>query len=498
MDFEVMIVGGGPVGMMLASELALANIQVGVLERLDETTPYSRALSIHPRTLELLDLRGMKPEFLKNGQPLASGHFAGLDTRLDFSLIDSSSNYSLFIPQAVTETILEKRAVRLGAQLLRGMEVLSVVQDEHGVRVTAAGAQGEVHLRAAYLVGADGAGSIVRKQAGIPFIGHNETLTAIQGDVILKHPPATPVVSRYSEEGMIMIVPLPAGRHRVVLIDPQRTHIPKSEPVTLEELRSGMLRILGDDLGAGEPSWLTRFGNAARQAQRYRERRIFLAGDAAHIHFPAGGQGMNVGIQEAFNLGWKLAAERKGWAPPWLLDSYHDERFPVNTSLLHNTEAQTLLLGTGFSPGMIQLRKLMSAMLQLPEANYLLASRIAAVDVRYAPTFAGSSHPLTGRRLPELELRSEQGDVISSFELFRQGSFVLLHLASDERMNARLWPPQIKAASYTLANRAHDEWADVHSVLVRPDGYIAWAVSRSDPDPQTKLRQGLEYWCGPS
>ncbi|AEI42944.1 monooxygenase [Paenibacillus mucilaginosus] len=496
MDYEVIIVGGGPVGMMLASELALANIQVCVLERLSQTTPYSRALSIHPRTLELLDLRGVKQEFLKRGTPLTTGHFAGLDTRLDFSVIDSSSNYSLFLPQSETEAILENNAVRLGAHILRNTEVLSVVQDDEGVEVTAAGTKGMVRLKAAYLVGADGAGSIVRKQTGIPFIGHDETLTAMQGDVILKHPPAHPVVSRYSEEGMIMIVPLPAAMHRVVLIDPQRSHIPKSEPVTLEELRSGMLRIWGDDLGAGEPSWLTRFGNATRQAQQYRERRIFLAGDAAHVHFPAGGQGMNVGIQEAFNLGWKLAADLKGWAPPWLLDSYHNERFPVNTSLLHNTQVQTLLFGTSFTSSMIQLRKMMSDMLNVPAANYQLASRIAAVDVHYDPTLPGSSHPLTGRRLAEIQLRSEQGDVISSFELFRDGSFVLLHLASDEKMNICQWPPQIKAFSYTLADRSTVEWEDVHTVLIRPDGYIAWAVSRSESDHIEKLRQGLVHWCG--
>ncbi|MFB5269221.1 monooxygenase [Paenibacillus enshidis] len=493
MNYDVIVVGGGPVGMMVAGELALANVNVCVLERLEAATPYSRALTVHPRTLELLDLRGLKEELLKIGKPLPTGHFAGLEARMNFEVIDSSSNYSLFIAQTETEKILEKRAVQLGVEIRRGIEVLSVSQGANAVKVVASGANGPFTLSTAYVVGADGAGSIVRKQANIPFNGTDETLTAIQGDVVLNNPPESMVTSRFDERGMIMIVPVRDKLHRVVLIDPERTSVPKNEPVTFEELRTGMIRMLGDDYGISDPYWLTRFGNATRQAERYREGRVFLAGDAAHIHFPAGGQGMNVGLQEAMNLGWKLAAEINGWAPAGLLDTYHEERLPVNTALLNNTRVQTLLFGTDFSPTMIHLRNIISDLLQSPEANYRLASQIAAVDIRYNTQGNISEHGLNGFRLAEIKLRSQNGESFSSYELFREGKYVLLHLASDERVEALIdeLPHQhIKTVSATLVAPAQG-WDDVHTALIRPDGYIEWAITGTEPDCLDRMQQGI-------
>ncbi|MGG4144152.1 monooxygenase [Paenibacillus algorifonticola] len=494
MNYDVIVIGGGPVGMMLAEELALADVKVCVLEKLEDTSPYSRALSIHPRTLEMLDLRGLKSELLKIGKPLPTGHFAGLETRLDFTVIDSSSNYSLFIAQSETEKVLEQRAKELGADIRRGMEVLSVTQSSDSVEVIASGASGQITLTAAYAVGADGAGSMVRKQANIAFNGTDATLTAVQGDVILKNPPQTSVVSSFNEKGMIMIVPVTKEMHRVVFIDPERNAIPKDEPVTLEELRSGMIRMLGDDYGISDPYWMTRFGNATRQAERYREGRLFLAGDAAHIHFPAGGQGMNVGLQEAMNLGWKLAAEVKGWAPEVLLDSYHAERFPVNTALLRNTRVQTLLFGTDFSPTTIHLRKMISDLLQSPDANYRLACQIAAVDVHYNEQENVSSHLLNGSRLAEIKLLSQNGDVFSSYELFRDGKYILLNLASDkvtEDIVSHLQHQHFKFVSATLAEQAKG-WENVHTVLIRPDGYIAWAISATEADLINRMEQGIK------
>lgn len=497
MDYEVVVVGGGPVGMLLAAELALAKVKVCLLERLKETTPYSRALTLHPRSLELFDLRGLKAKLLSIGKPLSEGHFAALDTRLDFSVLDSSSNYTLYISQHDTEKVLEARAQSLGVEIRREMEVVSVRQHTEGVEVTAVGQNGEAVLTAAYVVGADGAGSLVRKQAGIPFEGTDTTLTAMLGDVVLANPPATNALSRFTEHGLVMIVPVTDRLHRVVMIDPERREVPKEEPVTLEELRSGLERILGSDLGISEPFWLSRYGNGTRQAKRYREGRIFLAGDAAHIHFPAGGQGLNVGLQEAMNLGWKLAAELKGRAPDWLLDSYHAERFPVNTALLRNTQAQTLLMGLEFSPRMMGLRSILSDLLRIPEANKELASRIAAFDVRYAPD-EEAPHALNGRRFAELKLRLDNGSVLNAYELFHPGCFVLLHLASDDRLNDAVpWREygHIRAVRASLAGR-DAEWDDVHTALIRPDGHVAWAISRSEKQPLEAVKRGIVRWCG--
>ncbi|MED4732296.1 monooxygenase [Aneurinibacillus migulanus] len=497
MDYDVIVVGGGPVGMMLASELALADVKVCVLERLKETTPYSRALTLHPRTLEILDLRGLKQKILSKGKPIPTGHFAGLDSRLNFSALNSSSNYTLFIPQHDTEKVLEEWAKNLGVEIRREEEVLSVRQDQKGVEIVAAGPKGESKLSAAYVVGTDGARSTVRKQVGIPFVGTSQTFTAMLGDVVLLNPPESNVVSRFSEHGLVMIVPVTPQMHRIVMIDRERMAVPKEEPVTLEELRSGLIRILGSDFGISEAYWLSRFGNATRQAERYREGRIFLAGDAAHIHFPAGGQGLNVGLQEAMNLGWKLAAKLKGRASDWLLDSYHAERFPINTALLRNTEIQTLLMSE-FSPRMVALRGMLSELLHIPKANQLIAAQISAFDVRYAPDMDSPQHALNGSRLKELKLRLENGIMRNAYELLYSGSFLLLHLASDESLNdGAEWSnyPHLQFVRASLVEEA-PEWDDVHTALIRPDGYIAWVVSRSVPEYLDAIKQGIRRWCG--
>ncbi|WP_145133159.1 monooxygenase [Paenibacillus sp. Y412MC10] len=494
MKYEVILIGGGPVGMMLAGELALAGVKVCVIERLKETTPYSRALTVHPRTLEILDLRGVKSKLISKGRLLSRGHFAGLETPLDFSVLDSSSNHTLFLPQSETEKVLEEWALSLGAEVWRGFEALSVHQDEDGVDVKIAGPHGETTLRSAYVVGTDGARSLVRKHANISFEGTDATFTAILGDAVLSDLAPMSVISRITEKGLVSIMPINDHIYRVLIIDMERRNISKDEKVTLEEFRSSLIRTTGSDLGLNDVKWMSRFGNATRQAGRYRNGRLFLAGDSAHIHFPAGGQGMNVGLQEAMNLGWKLAGAIKGWAPDWLLDSYHTERFPWNTALLRNTEVQTLLLDV--TPPITELRSMLANLIQIPEANYQIAAQISAIDVYYAPDAEAPSHPLNGKRFKDLRLKLKDGQLINSYPLLHKGTFLLLHFHSNEQ-NSGQWETysNLQVLHASLAE-ADADWNDVHTALIRPDGHIAWAISLSEANPMQKINEGITRWCG--
>lgn len=287
---EVAVVGGGPTGLLLACELALAGVRVRLFER--RTTPVreSRALTMHPRSLEVLALRGLEERFLSRGKPLPTGHFALLDTRLDFSVLDTRFQFTLFIPQALTESLLEERARELGVDLRRGHAVESLRQDAEGVEVTGSTEGQPFRCRARYVVGADGARSAVRQLAGIGFPGTDTTRTSMLGDVTLDAPPAVPFLAVNTTRGNAVIVPLGPGLHRAIVTDVEREATPLKEPVTLDELRASLTRIAGSDFGMREPRWLSRFGNETRLAETYRAGRVLLAGDAAHMHYPAGGR----------------------------------------------------------------------------------------------------------------------------------------------------------------------------------------------------------------
>ncbi len=379
-DVDVIVVGAGPTGLMLGAELALGGVRVQILERRTEAQRHSRALTLHPRSVELMDQRGLVERFLAHGRAVPGWHFAGLDTRLDFSALDTRHGYTLFLAQARTEQLLAERARALGVPVRRGYEVVGLRQDdgsdsrgdsgsdmdsdagrvEVDVRVPGGGLR---TVRARYVVGCDGGRSAVRRAAGIEFPGTDETLTGALGDFAVADPAA---LDRARAHG-VLIAPLepepepepepqdertddgpaegrPGGLTRIVLVDPRRMRAPAAEPLTLEEFRTSLAGICGTDCGVAQPRWLSRFGNATRLAARYRAGRVLLAGDAAHIHFPAAGQGLNTGLQDAMNLGWKLAAEINGWAPPGLLDSYHAERHPIGQAVTENTEVQTLLM----------------------------------------------------------------------------------------------------------------------------------------------------------
>ncbi|HUQ55059.1 FAD-dependent monooxygenase [Lentzea sp.] len=381
---DVVIAGAGPTGLWLAGELRLGGASVTVLEAREERDPNSKALTIHPRTIEIFDCRGVVEPFLAEGIRIPNGHFGGLPDRLDFSALDTPYPFTLALPQARTEELLEERARALGATVLRGRRVVGLIGDgvalADGSRVTAR-----------YVVGCDGTRSTVREAAGIDFPGTDATTWGWLGDVVLDAPPAGGFASVAGERGGLMVVPLPGGLHRIVGGDPGSNVAAWPGELTLDELRVTVKAIAGTDFGMRDPKWLSRFGNATRQAVAYRSGAVLLAGDAAHMHFPTGGVGMNAGIQDAHNLGWKLAAVVTGRAGESLLDTYHDERHPVGAALLEHTRAQTALI-TGYSEEVRALRSVISGLIAAaPDMSRILAERLAGLDVDHG----------TGRRVAD-------------------------------------------------------------------------------------------------
>ncbi|MBO8188912.1 monooxygenase [Streptomyces spirodelae] len=501
MDTDVIVVGAGPTGLMLACELALGGVRTRVLERRTEPQRDSRALSLHPRSVELMDQRGLLDRFLPLGRTVPGWHFAGLRTQLDFSGLDSRHGYTLFLAQARTEAILEKRAHELGVRIMRGHETLAVSQDGDGVEVEVLGpGDGTTTMRARYAVGCDGGRSVVRQDAGIDFPGTDETLTGVLGDFAVVDP--RPGALDAARAHGVIVAPLEGGRTRFVYLDPERMRVPAREPVTLEEFRTSLARICGSDCGVAEPRWLSRFGNATRLAESYRSRRVLLAGDAAHIHFPAAGQGLNTGLQDAMNLGWKLAAVVNGWAPQGLLDSYDEERRPVGQSVTENTEVQTLLaeltmVGQYQRPA-AALRKLLDELLGMAEVNRRLADQVSALGTVYPPVTPGAD-PLVGRRMPDVGLTATGSEATRVYELLHPGRFVLLGLSGDPVLEEPVdagWGSRVRGVTVDK----HDEHPDldgVTEVLVRPDGHVAWATRTPDGGARIDERvRALTAWAG--
>ncbi|MFF6999599.1 monooxygenase [Streptomyces sp. NPDC008313] len=504
MDLDVLVVGAGPTGLMLACELALAGVRTRVVERRVEAQRDSRALTLHPRSLEVLDQRGLLDRFLPLGRTVPGWHFAQLPTHLDFSRLDSRHGCTLFIAQARTEELLAARALELGVEFARGHEVTGVSQDADGVTAEVRGPGGAETLRAGYAVGCDGGRSTVRQAAGIGFPGTDESLTGVLGDFAVLG--ADPAALEAARSAGVLVAPMEGGVTRLVYIDPATMRTPAREPVTLEEFRQSLTRICGRDLGITEPRWLSRFGNATRLADRYRSGRLLIAGDAAHIHFPAAGQGLNTGLQDAVNLGWKLAATVHGWAPPGLLDSYDAERRPVGHAVTENTEVQTLLAELTLVPRYQRpaaaLRELFDEFLRMDQVNHVLAGRVSALHTAYPPTGPGAD-PLVGRRMPDIGLTTSDPAVRRVYDLLAAARFVHLDLTSDPATATAVhagWGERVTAATVT----AHDDREDLHGVteiLVRPDGHIAWATRATDSGGRERERgrdrvEALSAWAG--
>ncbi|WP_276314473.1 FAD-dependent monooxygenase [Streptomyces sp. Z26] len=509
-DADVVVAGGGPTGLMLAAELALAGVRVRVLERRPSRQRDSRALILHPRSLEVLDLRGIADRFLARGRTVPTGHFAGLGTRLDFSALDSRHGRTLLLAQTHTEELLEERARELGAEVARGHEVTAVrpTGDGAAVEVSARGTAGAYTLRAAYVVGCDGGRSAVREAAGIGFPGTDETLSGMLGDFARTDPDALAAAAGTD----VLAVPLGGGVTRFVLVDAERMRVSSREPVTEEEFRAALRRTAGTTFGVGEPRWLSRFGNATRLAATYRAGRVLVAGDAAHVHFPAAGQGLNAGLQDAANLGWKLAAEVAGWAPPGLLDSYDAERRPVGEELTANTRAQTLLFELTRMPAYREaaaaLRGVLDGLLRLPEANRHLAATVSGLGTAYPPGDGPGAHPLTGSRVPDVALTTADGTATRVHGLLREGRFALLRLAADGEQGGErdgdsgrdsggdVGGGRVRAVTAT-GYEANPRLDGVTELLVRPDGHVAWATGQPAGPSRTAARaQALASWTG--
>ncbi|MEJ3744310.1 rifampin monooxygenase [Actinomycetes bacterium KLBMP 9797] len=468
---DVIIAGGGPTGMMLASELRLRGVRALVLDREPAPTPVVRALGLHVRSIEVLDQRGLLERFLAHGQrhPVG-GFFAGVDK--PSPTLDTAHPYVLGIPQTITDRLLAERAAELGAEVRRGCELVGLSQDDAGVTVEQADG---TRLRARYLVGCDGGRSTVRKLLGIGFPGDPSTVETLLGEMRVAAPPdtlAAVMAEVRKTQKRFGAMPVGDGVYRVV-VPAEGVAEDRAVPPTFEEFQRQLRAYAGTDFGVHSPRWLSRFGDATRLAERYRVGRVLLAGDAAHVHPPAGGQGLNLGVQDAFNLGWKLAAEIGGWAPEGLLDSYHAERHPVAADVLNNTRAQMELMST--EPGPRAVRRLVSELMDFEDVNRYLIEKITGIGIRYD---LGAGHDLLGRRLRDVRLTRGR-----LYELTRGGRGLLLDQTG--RLSVAGWAERVDHVADVSAE------LDAPAVLLRPDGYVAWVG-----DDQRDLLSQLPTWFG--
>lgn len=481
-EHAVVIAGGGPTGLMLAGELALAGIDVVVVERREsQDLVGARAGGLHARTLEILDQRGIADRFLAEGQVAQVAGFAWFP--LDIGDFPTRHHYGLALWQNHIERILAGWVGELAVPIRRGTEVTGFAQDDRGVEVALSDG---TSLRARYLVGCDGGRSRVRKDAGIDFPGWEASTSNLIAEVEMAEEPQWGLrrdalgihgLSRMEDGGPI----------RVMLTEP---HVGRAGEPTLDDLRETLVSVYGTDFGVHSPTWISRFTDMARQAATYRQGRVLLAGDAAHVHYPTGGQGLNLGVQDAANLGWKLAQVVRGASPESLLDTYHAERHPIAARVLRDTMAQVAALRTDARTD--ALREILAELLRMDEPRKRLGGMMSGLDVRYD---LGEGHPLLGRRMPDLDLITEAGSV-RVFTLLHDARPVLVDFGTSGNIDVASWADRVR-----LIDARHDgswelpvigEVAAPAAVLVRPDGYVAWVGDGTSEG----LADALTMWFG--
>ncbi|RAG85718.1 FAD-dependent oxidoreductase [Streptacidiphilus pinicola] len=484
-DYDVLVVGAGPTGLLLAGDVAAAGLRVALLERRTEESKLTRAFAVHARSLEELDARGLADDLLRTGARLSSLSIFGA-VRVDMSKLPSRFPELLITPQYQTERALLRRALAAGAELFRGTEVTDLRQGEDGVEVDALLDGGTTTFRASYVVGSDGVRSTVRRLLGVDYPGESAISSVMLADVRLDSPPEDVLAVGASKQGFAFMAPYGDGWYRVIAWD-HAEQLPDSAPVDFDAMCRLVTSVLGKDYGLHDPRWTSRFHSDERQATTYRVGRVFLAGDAAHCHSPAGGQGMNTGLQDAANLGWKLVAAVRGWAAPGLLDSYQAERHPVGAHVL-KTSGGLLRVSIGQSAPL----RLARALAKTFGAHLAPLARrggmdVSGIAVSYHAQAPAGSHRLVGKRAVDVDLTHDADGKAPTrlYEALREGRFVLV--APEGARVGDGFPADWSDRVVTTTAPGAD-W-----LLVRPDGYVAWAAEH--PTPQA-VTTGLAAWLG--
>ncbi|WUI00893.1 FAD-dependent monooxygenase [Spirillospora sp. NBC_00431] len=485
MNRNVIIVGAGPAGLMLACELGAAGVETVILERLPEARTDSPGMAVNPTVVELLVQRGVMDALRGDGMEFPRAFFAHLG--LDPTALKEPREYNYALPQTALERRLEEHAVKLGADIRRGHELVGLEQDDNGVTARVRTASGEESLRCRFLVGCDGSGSTVRRLAGIHFPGTESPFYGLIGELGVSDELFQRLGPHIYPGGLFTVSPSSPETLRVTTAEFGVEPPDRDAPVTLDELARRIAEVSGAEVALGEPRWLSRWFHVTRHAASYRDRSVFLAGDAAHVHFPLGGQALSTGIEDAANLGWKLAAAVHGHAPATLLDTYHAERHPVGARACRTTQAQIPLMHPMAAAE--PLRELFAELIELGEVNEHLVRLVGGMDVRYAPGPDAADHPLVGHRLPDIPLETPDGPT-GIAACLRAGRGVLLDLSRGTAGAGETtgWEDRVDAVAAEPTERI-----DAAALLLRPDGRVAWATGTRD---DAGLRHALTTWFG--